>query len=424
VSVEPRVRPWAWPRVIAIAPGVIALLLASAAVAEPPADDTPDTADETDGIDLALEANNTLQEFCAELYAADVQQAAESYTRVGETWGAVDGRFGETREPYWLYWRGLLAECLGQYDQACGDLEAFLAEHGDNAAYADLSRDARRRLRRLTDMNEGRSSARVGKRRAPIAFLEDPRAAETLGRVELQRYRRSGLTLDQWQERRLALKRRVVLMWSLGAELGPQTAVIHEVVLPEESGHYRVASLATSWYFRSSFGIEAWPTDVFSLGWLVGIHRSDDHVGFLHATRIDDVVEEPGSYDHIRFGVLTLDNRIWTGFTFLPLRRFKPLIRLPMLGLRLRPQSDGVAPGGEYSSPWFLALGVGGFAGFSARLSPVLGLEAGVWFLLDLTDNEAVETNLDPDDLDHLSFLVPVAGRLSIRPSLALRLVL
>ncbi len=412
------------PRFCAVAPGVLALALATAAAAETPTGEAPVEVAEDAGVDLALRANNTLQEYCAELYAADVQQAAESYGVVGETWGAVDARFGETGERYWLYWRGLLAECLGQYDQASGDLEAFLAELGDDPAYTDLSRDARRRLDRLTAVNEGRSSARVGKRRAPIAFLEDPRAAEVLGRVELKRYRRSGLTLDEWQARRLSNKRRVVLMWSAGVESGPLTAVIHQVVLPGEDDEYQAAALSTARYFRSAIGIESWPTDVFSIGWLIGLHRSDDHVGFIHATSVDDVEGGPDSYEEVPFGIIMADSRLWTGFTFLPLRRFKPLIRLPVLGLRLRPQSDGKAAGNEYSSPWFVAFGLGGFVGVSARLSPVLGLEAGVWFLFDLTDNETMSTTHDPDNVEHLYYLQPTGGRFSVRPSLALRLVL
>ncbi len=409
------------PRILALASAVAALALAGAAVAQ---SSTDDPRDEAAGVALALQANDTLHEYCAELYASDVQQAVESYARVGEAWGAVDARLAETGEPYWRYWRGLLAECLGQYDQASGDLEAFLTEHGDGPVYRDLARDARRRLRRLTDLNEGRSSARIGKRRTPIAFLADPRAAETLRGIDLIRYRRSGLTFDQWQAHRFSNKLRVMLMWSWGAESGPMTAVIHEVVVPGDAGQYRAAALTNAWHFRSAFAIEVWPAEVFSVGWMLGFHRTAEQVGYVHASSFDDVTGVPESYDFVSDDEIMVDTRIWTGFTFLPLRRFKPLIRLPVVGLKLRPESDNVSAGGEYTVPLFLAVGVGGFAGVGVRLATILELEAGVWFLVDLTDNEVVDTKFEASEVEHLSYLQPAGGRFSARPSLALKLIL
>ena len=200
-------------RAQALAGATWALVLVAGTPTTARADDPPDSPTEID-VDLAIRANDVHQMYCAELYAPDVQRAAEGYQTVGETWGEVDARHEATGEVYWLYWRGLMAECLGQYDQAQGDLHAFLDAHGETPAYAELVKDARRRVTRIQDVNTGDTTRAIGRRRAAIAFLEDPRAEQTLGRIELRRYRNSGLTLDEWTGRRFSLKRRVVFTWA------------------------------------------------------------------------------------------------------------------------------------------------------------------------------------------------------------------
>ncbi len=96
--------------------------------------------------DVAADAYEVRERYCAAVGADDVQAAAESLARVSETWAQVSEALAESKKLYLLYWRGMLAQCLGQNEKAQADLTEFTAFAKDRGEYLDLLRDARRRL--------------------------------------------------------------------------------------------------------------------------------------------------------------------------------------------------------------------------------------------------------------------------------------
>ena len=69
----------------------------------------------------------------------------------------ISGAHAETEQAFLLYWRGVLFQCLGQYERAKDDLEAFVeAEKGSNV-YVDQVQQAKLRLERA-----GRQVASAG----------------------------------------------------------------------------------------------------------------------------------------------------------------------------------------------------------------------------------------------------------------------
>ena len=96
--------------------------------------------------EVAAAAYEVREQHCAAVGADDVQAAAESLARVSETWAQVSEALSESKKLYLLYWRGMLAQCLGQDEKALADLTEFASFAEDHGEYVDLLRDARRRL--------------------------------------------------------------------------------------------------------------------------------------------------------------------------------------------------------------------------------------------------------------------------------------
>ena len=408
-------------RAQALAGATWALVLVAGTPTTARADDPPDSPTEID-VDLAIRANDVHQMYCAELYAPDVQRAAEGYQTVGETWGEVDARHEATGEVYWLYWRGLMAECLGQYDQAQGDLHAFLDAHGETPAYAELVKDARRRVTRIQDVNTGDTTRAIGRRRAAIAFLEDPRAEQTLGRIELRRYRNSGLTLDEWTGRRFSLKRRVVFTWTLGAALGPLTNRHTEVRTLDGQSWVTADSLVPGWYFRSAFGFEAWPTDALSVGLLVGIHTFREEVAVVQVEDMEQDLVLPEDYRVVRNARALWDGRIWVGVTPLPLKLVKPVFRAGLVA-RFRRGGEVELDNQVIETHEWIPIGVGAYLGVLAQSSKVFGLDLGVWVSLTPKDTH-VDTNLETAPPEPMRVIVKDSTYLCIRPGLTVRFAL
>ncbi len=97
-------------------------------------------------VEAAELAFATHQSHCPDLAAGDTGVAAEALVEVGEVWAEVDRTYAMDPEPFLLYWRGVLAQCLGQETRAVDDLRGFYRTHRDDADLANLSKDARRRL--------------------------------------------------------------------------------------------------------------------------------------------------------------------------------------------------------------------------------------------------------------------------------------
>ncbi len=119
-------------------------------------------AQEAGADDLAVRAAAVHAEHCAALQGADVSAAVEGYQAVAGTWGELDEalRASDVPQPYLLYWRGLLAQCLDKREDASSDLEGFLkateflsAVDGEREGQLRaMAQDAARRLKRLRRM--------------------------------------------------------------------------------------------------------------------------------------------------------------------------------------------------------------------------------------------------------------------------------
>lgn len=124
-------------------------------------------------MDLAMEADSVNQEHCADLYSSQVGQAASSTLAVAEVWGRLSEVYEATQAPYLLYWRGVLAQCLGRDEAAAEDLNAFVESQAGQTMFDDLVRKAKARLRRLggsSNVGQGASAAYL--RSAPVLEVE------------------------------------------------------------------------------------------------------------------------------------------------------------------------------------------------------------------------------------------------------------
>jgi len=120
--------------------------IAGVAVAE---DEIPQNIEVLDPVDAAAQANEVNQVYCGDAYSADVSTAAISTKRVAETWSAVDDSYRVHQEPYLLFWRGVLAQCINRPDAAMSDLQEFVKWQEEDGGFADLVRQAKVRLKRL-----------------------------------------------------------------------------------------------------------------------------------------------------------------------------------------------------------------------------------------------------------------------------------
>jgi len=136
-----------------LTPAVLALSPVAAAAQEPDADD------------LAVRAAEVHEAHCAAMQGTDVQAAVEGYQVVAGVWGELDVALkgAEAPQPYLLYWRGLLAQCLDKEEEAASDLEGFLqaaeflgAVDVERKGLLDsMVRDSKRRLKRLGKGTKG-----------------------------------------------------------------------------------------------------------------------------------------------------------------------------------------------------------------------------------------------------------------------------
>jgi hypothetical protein len=107
----------------------------------------PAAADET--AMLAARAWEVHQAQCAEVAAGSDAAAADSMVEVTEVWREIISTYEKTGASFLLYWRGVLAQCLGQPERAAEDLQLFVALEQLEEAFMPQVRDARTRLRRM-----------------------------------------------------------------------------------------------------------------------------------------------------------------------------------------------------------------------------------------------------------------------------------
>jgi hypothetical protein len=106
----------------------------------------------SDVAELAVHANDVIAEHCAEIYAEDIALVARGYQEVAGAWEAIDEGYDDTGSSNLLYWRGVLAQCLGQQEMALADLHNFVrwTEGVDDEQLGGMVADADRRIRHLT----------------------------------------------------------------------------------------------------------------------------------------------------------------------------------------------------------------------------------------------------------------------------------
>jgi len=104
---------------------------------------------QSEALEAALQADTTNEEHCANLYTTDVGKAAAVPLAVSEVRQHVDRVYKKTKAPYLLFWRGVLAQCLGQEHAARNDLEGFIDSEKDSSKSVGLVRQALVRVRQL-----------------------------------------------------------------------------------------------------------------------------------------------------------------------------------------------------------------------------------------------------------------------------------
>lgn len=103
-----------------------------------------------DGSDeVAIRAAAAHEAHCSDVATGQATAAAEALAQVGPVLAEVSRAFDQTGEPFLLYWRGMLNQCLDQEDRAATDLAAFVKAAGAWPVYAEQVNEAKRRLRGL-----------------------------------------------------------------------------------------------------------------------------------------------------------------------------------------------------------------------------------------------------------------------------------
>ncbi len=150
--------------------------------------------------ELATLANDVNQEYCAEIYTQDVRLAAQGYQRVAAAWEAVDLGYEENSSSILLYWRAVLAQCLGQDEIAQRDLLDLVQRSTDaeDDELAGMLGDAQRRLKRLEARSDRRSPASGRLGTARTVFLVGSAVTATTGfAVCLGAYRVGSLQTEE-----------------------------------------------------------------------------------------------------------------------------------------------------------------------------------------------------------------------------------
>jgi len=151
------------PRVSDIFASTVAalvLVLAGAAHADP-------------SIDAATQASDVNQEECANVHTLKQRTSAAGVQKVAEVWNEVGRVYEEEgKAPYLLFWRGVLAQCLGRNELAVLDLESFIASQKGQTMFVDLVRQAKSRLKRLGSRGKiGEGPSAVWLRKSDIVEL-------------------------------------------------------------------------------------------------------------------------------------------------------------------------------------------------------------------------------------------------------------
>lgn len=123
-------------------------------------------------VDLAVRASEVHALDCAKAQGVDIAAAVEGLGKVASVWAELDAALqgSETPQPYLLYWRGLLAQCLGRDGEAVSDLQGFLqaaeflgaVDDDRQSGLAGMTKDAQRRVRQLNRRAAGAGTSISG----------------------------------------------------------------------------------------------------------------------------------------------------------------------------------------------------------------------------------------------------------------------
>ena len=100
--------------------------------------------------EVAAKAQQAHDEHCADVASAGAESdAARATVEVGEVWAEVAEVYDATGATWLLYWRGLLAQCIGQEERAADALVEFIESDPTTEGLTAMANDARKRLKRL-----------------------------------------------------------------------------------------------------------------------------------------------------------------------------------------------------------------------------------------------------------------------------------
>ncbi len=120
---------------------------------------------------LAERAEAIQAAHCSTAAGGSATRAAEALAAVSATLAEVSRGYDTSEAVYLLYWRGVLHECLNQTERARADLVAFVERVGPDLTYADLVRQAKRRLGRGDRESEGSTATLAPGPLAGVALL-------------------------------------------------------------------------------------------------------------------------------------------------------------------------------------------------------------------------------------------------------------
>ncbi len=337
--------------------------------------------------ELAIQANEVNEQYCAEIYGGSVNMAAEGYQEVASVWAALDDGFERSRNPELQYWRGVLAQCLGQEDRAEVDLTAFLGSltKERRSALQAMVKDASRRLRRI------------------------------------ERARSSGARFDSGHERSSGT---FGLALSGGPAYGPLFSVHHEVQTEGSDVRHLTDSLLPAWGLHLALGPEIViaPPLVWALqaGAVVGYRQhtivAAEGMESLATAVVDDIMEPRAC--------LMLQARTGLGLLLAPQHKISPVARVSLL-YRMMPAWD-YSSDHEPLAAWHV-VSLGGFAGVVLDVTPHLGFEAGCWISGDLTATQRLFASdggsIDEATEEALEPVVVSGRRLSVWPTASVRIL-
>ena len=160
---------------------------------------------------LASQAEEALGQDCAQVLSDDYEVARQARKQVRTVYEGLSDALKDTRKVYLLYWRGVLAQCLQDPEQALDDLKAFLSARGESTTWASLIEDAELRVARLRRRLRRRSPPDPGSAVPVVAAIALGGASGVF----------AGLSGRQWS---LAQAQAEVLY--VGGHIGPDSAEI------------------------------------------------------------------------------------------------------------------------------------------------------------------------------------------------------